>query len=97
MTKPYPMELRLRAVRFVEAGERRNAVAERLGVFNGPINCESFLRYVEQFLVPTLKSGDIVIMDNLGSHKGRAPSRSIRSRWRSRSSRVLPCRSRRPE
>ncbi len=32
MTKPYPMELRLRAVRFVEAGESRHAVGERLGV-----------------------------------------------------------------
>jgi putative transposase len=32
MTKPYPLELRLRAVRFVEAGESRHAVAERLGV-----------------------------------------------------------------
>ena len=31
MTKPYPMELRVRAVRFVEAGESRHAVAERLG------------------------------------------------------------------
>jgi putative transposase len=32
MTKPYPMELRKRAVRFVEAGQSRHAVAERLGV-----------------------------------------------------------------
>jgi putative transposase len=32
MTKPYPMELRLRAVRFVEAGESRHMVAGRLGV-----------------------------------------------------------------
>jgi putative transposase len=32
MTKPYPMELRLRAVRFVEAGASRHAVAKRLGV-----------------------------------------------------------------
>jgi len=32
MTKPYPMELRNRAVRFVEAGQSRHAVAERLGV-----------------------------------------------------------------
>ena len=32
MTKPYPMEMRLRAVRFVESGQSRNAVAERLGV-----------------------------------------------------------------
>ena len=32
MTKPYPMELRERALRFVKAGESRNAVARRLGV-----------------------------------------------------------------
>ena len=38
-------------------------------MFNGAINGESFLAYVEQVLVPTLTSGDIVVMDNLGSHK----------------------------
>jgi transposase len=38
-------------------------------VFNGAINGELFLAYVEQVLAPTLRSGDIVIMDNLGSHK----------------------------
>lgn len=32
MTKPYPMEMRQRAVKFVKAGESRNAVARRLGV-----------------------------------------------------------------
>ena len=47
-------------------------------VFDGPINGESFLAYVEQFLVPTLAPGDIVIMDNLGSHKGKATRRAIR-------------------
>jgi transposase len=47
-------------------------------VFDGPINGQSFLAYVEQFLVPTLKPGDIVIMDNLGSHKGQAVRRAIR-------------------
>ena len=41
-------------------------------VFNGPINGECFLLYVNQFLVPTLKPNDIVIMDNLGSHKSQA-------------------------
>ena len=41
-------------------------------VFDGPINGESFRLYVEQILVPSLKRGDIVIMDNLGSHKGEA-------------------------
>ena len=41
-------------------------------VIDGPINGSSFLAYVEQFLIPTLKPGDIVIMDNLGSHKRQA-------------------------
>ncbi len=38
-------------------------------VFDGAINGEAFLAYVEQVLVPTLRRGDIVIMDKLGSHK----------------------------
>lgn len=38
-------------------------------VFEGAVNGELFLAYVEQILVPTLRPGDIVIMDNLGSHK----------------------------
>jgi hypothetical protein len=36
------------------------------------IGGESFQTYVEKVLVPTLRPGDIVIMDNLGSHKGPA-------------------------
>lgn len=47
-------------------------------VFDGPINGESFQLYVEQFLVPSLRPGDIVIMDNLGSHKGNAVRAAIR-------------------
>jgi len=38
-------------------------------VVDGPINGELFLAYVQQHLAPTLKPGDIVIMDNLSSHK----------------------------
>jgi len=48
-------------------------------VFDGPINGESFLAYVIQTLVPTLKTGDIVILDNLGSHKGKAVRDAIRA------------------
>ena len=48
-------------------------------VIDGPINGRSFLAYVEQFLAPTLKPGDIVIMDNLGSHKGPAVRLAIRA------------------
>jgi transposase len=39
------------------------------GVFDGAINGDAFLAYVEQVLVPSLRPGDVVIMDNLGSHK----------------------------
>jgi transposase len=39
-------------------------------VYDGPINREVFVAYVEQFLVPVLVPGDIVIMDNLPAHKG---------------------------
>ena len=39
-------------------------------VFDGPINGRCFQAWVEQQLVPTLKPGDIVILDNLASHKG---------------------------
>ena len=48
-------------------------------VLDGPINGESFTGYVEQFLLPTLSPGDIVVMDNLGSHKGKAVRQLIRS------------------
>jgi transposase len=48
-------------------------------VIDGPINGRSFLAYVEQMLVPTLRPGDIVVMDNLGSHKGQAVRRALRA------------------
>ena len=48
-------------------------------VIDGPINGIGFLAYVEQVLVPTLRPGDIVIIDNLGSHKGKVVRRAIRA------------------
>jgi transposase len=48
-------------------------------VIDGPINGLSFLAYVEQVLVPTLKPGDLVVIDNLGSHKRQAVRRAIRA------------------
>jgi len=47
-------------------------------VLDGPINADSFLAWVEQALVPTLKPGDVVVLDNLGSHKGKAVRQAIR-------------------
>jgi len=48
-------------------------------LFDGPINGESFLAYVTQVLVPTLRPRDIVVMDNLGSHKSKAVRDALRS------------------
>jgi len=39
-------------------------------VLDGPINREAFETYVARVLVPELRTGDVVIMDNLSSHKG---------------------------
>lgn len=48
-------------------------------LIDGPIDGQSFLQYVEDVLVPTLEPGDIVIIDNLGSHKGKAIRQAIRA------------------
>ena len=47
-------------------------------VIDGPINGEIFLTYVEEVLAPTLSPGDVVILDNLGSHKSADVRRTIR-------------------
>jgi transposase len=51
------------------AGLRNSGMVAPM-VLDGPINGVAFQAYVDQILVPELKPGDIVIMDNLGSHKG---------------------------
>jgi len=47
-------------------------------VLDGPINGKTFVAYIKQMLVPTLSPGDIVIMDNLGSHKSPAVRKALR-------------------
>jgi transposase len=47
-------------------------------VLDGPINGEAFRTYVEKVLVPTLMPGDVVIMDNLSSHKSSVIRAAIR-------------------
>ena len=49
-------------------------------MIDGPINGETFLLYVETQLAPTLSPGDVVVMDNLGSHKGNAARAAIRAK-----------------
>jgi transposase len=46
-------------------------------VFDGPIDNPSFLAYVEQVLVPTLRPGDVVVLDNLAVHKPPAVRAAI--------------------
>lgn len=48
-----------------------------LGTIDGAVNGELFLIWVKEFLVPTLKSGDIVLMDNLPCHKSPAVREAI--------------------
>ena len=48
-------------------------------LLDGPINGDSFRIYVEEVLGPTLSPGEIVVMDNLGSHKGKAVRQAIQS------------------
>jgi len=49
-------------------------------VIDGPINGEFFRLYVEKVLAPTLAPGDVVVLDNLGSHKGKAARAAVRAR-----------------
>lgn len=51
------------------AGLRRSGMVAPM-VLDGPINRIAFEAYVDRVLVPELSPGDIVVMDNLGSHKG---------------------------
>ena len=48
-------------------------------LFDGPINGERFRAYVEQELVPTLNRDDVVVLDNLGSHKSKAVRSAVRA------------------
>jgi len=48
-------------------------------LIEGPINGETFRLYVDKVLLPTLRPGDIVVVDNLGSHKAHAVRCAIRS------------------
>lgn len=61
MTKPYRMELRLRAVRFVEAGQSRHEVAKRLGI---SVSC--VVKWLQQYT-----STGNVVPGQMGGHRPR--------------------------
>jgi len=58
------------------AALRRDGIAAPM-LLDGAMNRAAFLAYVEQVLVPTLKPGDLVIMDNLSAHKGEEVRKAI--------------------
>ncbi len=58
------------------AGLRYDRIAAPM-VLDGPINRHAFQAYVDQVLVPELRPGDVVVMDNLSSHRGPAIRRAI--------------------
>lgn len=60
---------------FVGALRRHRMTAPM--VTDGPMNGEMFLAYVRNFLCPTLRPGDIVILDNLSSHKVRGVEKAV--------------------
>jgi transposase len=68
---------RWRTLTFI-AGLRRGEVVAPC-VFDGPINGELFTAWVEQSLAPTLKPRDVVVLDNLGSHKGQRARNAVRA------------------
>ena len=48
-------------------------------VIEGPINGDAFSAYVEKEPLPTLQPGDVVVLDNPGSHKGKAVRKMVRA------------------
>ena len=60
------------------AGLRSTGLVAPL-VLDGPMNGSAFLAYAEQFLAPTLRPGDVVVMDNLGAHKVAGVRKAIRA------------------
>ena len=49
-------------------------------VLDGAIDGPAFLAYVEQFLAPALRPGDVLVMDNLGSHKVAGVREAVEAR-----------------
>lgn len=49
-------------------------------VIDGPINGELFGLYIKEVLAPTLSPGDVVVLDNLGSHKAKVARAAVRAK-----------------
>ena len=58
-----------RTMTMLSAMRRDGVIAPATVVIDGPMNGTTFLSYVQRCLVPALRPGDVVVMDNLASHK----------------------------
>lgn len=68
-----------RTMTILSAIRHKGVMEEATVVIDGPMDGVTFLTYVEQFLVPALRPGDVVVMDNLGSHKVAGVREAIES------------------
>lgn len=75
--KAYVPQGKWRTLTFM-AGLRLDRI-EAPWVLDGPINRESFETWVETQLIPLLKPGDIVVLDNLSSHKSEKARKAIKA------------------
>lgn len=68
-----------RTTTLVSALRLAGVIQEATVLIDGPINTPTFVAYTEQYLAPSLRPGDVVIMDNLASHKSAAVRERIES------------------
>lgn len=66
MGNPYSLDLRKRVVAAIEGGMSRNQAADQFGI--------AISTYFEKALLSVLRPGDIVVSDNLGSHRSSSPT-----------------------
>ena len=68
-----------RTMTMLSAIRKAGVMEDATVVFDGPMDGITFLTYLEQYLVPTLQPGDVVVMDNLASHKVKGMREAIKS------------------
>lgn len=66
-----------KTVTMLSAIRAEGVIQDATVVIDGAMNSPTFLAYVQQFLTPALRPGDVVIMDNLSSHKAKGVREAI--------------------
>lgn len=63
------LDSRWKTMTMLSAIRLNGVIQDATVLLDGPMNSETFLSYTQQCLAPSLRPGDVVIMDNLSSHK----------------------------